>query len=406
LFIIGLSIYLWELNIGVAAALSALSIVMVVMALVTIILPVFYQSCPYKTPLGYFLVYLRYDLPRRKSAFQISSWKDWDTHQVVEFQKNVREDSTNGEWILEYLTAILNIRRRLDVNREFDFNSIVQILNELQPVTLKNVISNFISDRLVSILLDPESTDDLTGGIYARHWADLLPKLDNILPGALMKSIEYHLKSLFSFLSFIRNTDMHVTCVYAGKKFTSLEGTVAISRNLQLLGINVYDWQYNSMKQNLDFCLRFTNDAAEALYRHTGRHSIEPDSLPLYKSLQKPLRFWTGHGRNSLMDDEILSAGHNHLAYLSNLQSSEPNLSMTSSERHPGAVLSTTFSQDRQFVASGSEDGSIRVWNLHKGECEYELAPTGPINIGAYIERQGTKTRLIINIRLRSSGHR
>jgi WD40 repeat protein len=142
-----------------------------------------------------------------------------------------------------------------------------------------------------------------------------------------------------------------------------LEGTVAIARNLQLLGSHATEWQYNSMKRNLDFCLRFTNDTAESLLRHMGRNSIEHDLLPLCESLQKPLRFWTGHGRNALIDEKILSTGNDYLDQLSKLQSVEPVLSVTSKERHSSPILSMKFSHDQRLIVSGSEDGTVRIWN-------------------------------------------
>jgi hypothetical protein len=190
LFLIGLSIYLWDLNESVAAALSAISIAMVIMALVTIILPVFYQSCPYRTPLGYFLVYLKFDRIWNKSSLKISSWKDWDAYRVIKFQEIIQQASKNGEWIIEYLTTILDLRRPLIVDGHFDPSPIVHVMNELQPATLKNAVISFFSDRLASILLDPESNDDLTGGIYAENWANLLLELDTIYPGMLISSIE------------------------------------------------------------------------------------------------------------------------------------------------------------------------------------------------------------------------
>jgi WD40 repeat protein len=43
-------------------------------------------------------------------------------------------------------------------------------------------------------------------------------------------------------------------------------------------------------------------------------------------------------------------------------------------EEHEGAVRSVTFSPDGELLASGSADGTVRLWNVKDGEqlCKLE----------------------------------
>ena len=40
---------------------------------------------------------------------------------------------------------------------------------------------------------------------------------------------------------------------------------------------------------------------------------------------------------------------------------------------HTGCVNSVTYSPDGKKVASGSEDGTVRIWDVGRGECERTL---------------------------------
>jgi hypothetical protein len=194
-FLIGLSVYLWSLNTVIAAILSILSALMVLVAVITIILPGFYDSCPYRTPLGRLAVYLRFDLGRKSPDVNISSWKSWDACRVNQRQTHTHKASKNGEWIVEYLGALLDIRRPLVSNEVIDFEHIQQMMNSVQPASLKKTICTFISDCMTSNLFASDSRSNIVGGIYAKQWASLLGNLNRIISGGLMDIIEGRWKS-------------------------------------------------------------------------------------------------------------------------------------------------------------------------------------------------------------------
>jgi hypothetical protein len=189
-FLIGLSVYLWSLNTVIAAILSILSALTVFFAVVTIILPAFYDSCPYRTPLGRAAVYLRLNRGRSSPKANISSWKSWDAHKVNKEQTHTRNASRNGEWIVEYLGALLDIRRPLFAEGSIDSEHIQQMMRSIQPISLKNTICTFISDHVACILFKSYSRNDIVGGVYAQQWISLLGHLDNITSGGLIDVIE------------------------------------------------------------------------------------------------------------------------------------------------------------------------------------------------------------------------
>lgn len=53
---------------------------------------------------------------------------------------------------------------------------------------------------------------------------------------------------------------------------------------------------------------------------------------------------------------------------------------------HDGAVLALTFSKDSEMLASGSQDGQIKVWQLRSGKClrKFEQAHTAGITSLAF----------------------
>jgi hypothetical protein len=53
LFVIGLVAYLWTLNFVVSSVLSFFALLMAILSALIIVLPLFYEACPYKFPLVY-----------------------------------------------------------------------------------------------------------------------------------------------------------------------------------------------------------------------------------------------------------------------------------------------------------------------------------------------------------------
>jgi hypothetical protein len=82
LFVIGLVTYLWTLNFVVSSVLSFFALLMVVLSAIVIILPVFYEDCPYKFPLGYVLLKIR----------TYSSEGDWTERDVPIAKRHLHLD--------------------------------------------------------------------------------------------------------------------------------------------------------------------------------------------------------------------------------------------------------------------------------------------------------------------------
>jgi WD40 repeat protein len=153
----------------------------------------------------------------------------------------------------------------------------------------------------------------------------------------------------------------------------SLEQAIAICQHLQFSEYsNHFLWRFSSSERITNFAIQVANDAATSLHRQIGDESVTPRSLPFCECLQHILCFWTTHDFRDIINSKLLSASEKHLEHLSKLlSSSSVRLSVTSSDRHSSSVLSMAFSHDRHHVASGSEDGSIRIWNVKTAECEH-----------------------------------
>jgi len=74
---------------------------------------------------------------------------------------------------------------------------------------------------------------------------------------------------------------------------------------------------------------------------------------------------------------KVLSYGTDNLIAETIIETGKPRLDL---ERHLGAIRSIAFSPDGSKVATGSEDGSIRLWNAGDGEPVARLA----IGVGIY----------------------
>jgi hypothetical protein len=118
LFVIGLSIYMWTLNIAIAIIVSALTAAMVLAAVGTIFLPIFYPNCPYKSPLGLFFAQIRSQPPYPNTpvptspgssslSSRFSSWRDLDSLRVTRAM-NTLPDPVDR--IISDINLLLDIR--------------------------------------------------------------------------------------------------------------------------------------------------------------------------------------------------------------------------------------------------------------------------------------------------------
>jgi hypothetical protein len=135
LFVVGLVIYLWTLHVVLAGVLSAMVVAMIILAGLTIALPVFNPDCPYKTPLGLIFAALR------PGPLHFSSWRS-------------RDRSTAGgssSDLVAMLSSVLDIHPPSLLNSELqrdDFNETligarIIVLSEALPSILQRIFTDF-----------------------------------------------------------------------------------------------------------------------------------------------------------------------------------------------------------------------------------------------------------------------
>lgn len=132
LFAVGLVTYLWTLNTAVAGALTSLVTVMILIVVVTIVLPLWYTNCPYKSPVGLFflrssiLVWLSNlftggrTARTREGQTSFSSWKDRDS----DIATRAFEAAAVFNAVIRESCQVLDIHPHSELVREMDKESL------------------------------------------------------------------------------------------------------------------------------------------------------------------------------------------------------------------------------------------------------------------------------------------
>ena len=144
LFVVGLVALLWTINLAVARILSALVATMIFLAALTIVLPVFFSGCPYKSPLGLIFAALRAD----------SDLTSWQNRDLAEARRRMSAEGSDEQ--ITMLSSILNIRPRRallhELMKEFSDRSLLgsrmSVLLETIPSVLVNIFTEFTSKRI------------------------------------------------------------------------------------------------------------------------------------------------------------------------------------------------------------------------------------------------------------------
>jgi hypothetical protein len=135
LFVIGLVIYLWTLHVVLAGVLSAMAVALIILAGLTIALPVFSTDCPYKSPLGLIFAALR------PGPLHFSSWRARD--------RTVAEGSSTD--LIAMLSSVLDIHPpslllselQRDSYDETLISARIGVLSETLPSILQGIFADF-----------------------------------------------------------------------------------------------------------------------------------------------------------------------------------------------------------------------------------------------------------------------
>jgi hypothetical protein len=158
LFVIGLVAYMWTLNHAIAGVLTVLVTVMITIAITTIMLPLFFEDCPYKSPVGLVIGSLKSSYFGGSQASDFSSWQRRDLKKA---KPRLKEQLAND--VVAQSGLILDFAPRGDLEIELNntiedgtiLASRIRGLSEATSRLLSELVANSI--RVTSI--HPESDE-------------------------------------------------------------------------------------------------------------------------------------------------------------------------------------------------------------------------------------------------------
>jgi hypothetical protein len=173
LFTLGLVAYMWTLNIAVASVLTTVTTIMIFLVIVTVVLPVFYRDCPYKSPLGLFIAAFqtKYSDSSHDQASVFANWHRGDLHEA---KRRLEANSLDG--ITAQSALILDIYPRTDVESALK-NSIPN--DSLLGSRISGLPENMLRVLLDRVITTTEKTDYVNSQ-RATHSVHLLDYISHI----------------------------------------------------------------------------------------------------------------------------------------------------------------------------------------------------------------------------------
>jgi hypothetical protein len=115
LFVVGLVAYMWTLNRAIAGVLTVLVTTMILVIVMTIVLPLFSEGCPYKSPVGLVLAVLKARYLDKSFVSDLSSWQRRDLSQA-----KPRLEVIDANDVVAQSGLILDLAPRVDLEMALD----------------------------------------------------------------------------------------------------------------------------------------------------------------------------------------------------------------------------------------------------------------------------------------------
>jgi WD40 repeat protein len=303
-FVTGLVIYLWTLDTVVASCLSVLVVAGVITALIAIVLPVYYPSCPYKSPLGLLLV-------RLLKTPRFLSWKDRDLAEVQSSLSDSAKDSRIR--LYKEACALIEIsptERGLGPQKEFVSTRVNEIEVHLDKSPLK---------LLQTIVFDFASNQPLEYG-----QPDVLESMLHILAAVDGKAkATVPVSVIHSFIKHVAET-----------RPRALNSLDAIDEHFAAIG---------------------------ALASCIARRGGTPDMLGLHESTAQLLQC------SEQRLATIVATTSGKIDHQRRWALVKGSLRQKLLLNHLSPVFCAAFSPDGTHIVSGSFDGTVRVWDASTG---------------------------------------
>jgi WD40 repeat protein len=308
-FVAGLVTYLWTVDVVVAGFLSVLVMAGLAVAVVAIVLPVFFDSCSYKSPLGLLLV--------RVLKSNSTSWKDRD---------------------LDVLKGRLPDNEDTGLHAYNEVCALVEVAPEPNELLLKKEL---VATRI----------DDLEV-----HADKLLFKLLRTILSAFAHS------SPSGDRPEMLQGMLHVldTAVRAGKTPMGTSVIQGFVKHVVESGLQVPDSRDDTDVEPLSSI----HALASCICRHRTFFNV-----PGLADSATQLRCWWQQRVAISLDD----ASGNNKCETNRHSIVDGLLQQRSILNHPDDVNCAAFSRDGSRIVSGSDDGIVRVWDTSTGKVVQEL---------------------------------
>jgi WD40 repeat protein len=386
-FVAGLLTYLWTIDNVVAGALSVLVVTGVMVAVVAIVLPVYFESCSYKSPLGLLLVRVL------KSNF--ASWRDRDLDALKRGQPGDHEKHLHA---YKEVCALLEISPESDgllLNREV----IATRVNDLEVHADPSLFR--LLQAKVSVFAHsppshrrPEVSQTMTHVLTAAVSGKKTSMSMSVIQGLVKHVTAVRLEDMITPDAI----DMQLSSIYALASCIARYRTTFNMSELAESATQLRSWLHQwvatdsgdaKLKKNLDYRKDWPSLDGDLRQRSLLSHpasvccaAFSPDETRIVSgSLDETVRVWdadsgtvlqTLKGHTSPVLSVAFSPDGTRIVSGSNDQTvrvwdAESGMELRTLKGHADSVRSVAFSPDGTRIVSGSDDETVRVWDADSG---------------------------------------
>jgi WD40 repeat protein len=387
-FVAGLVTYLWSLDNVVAGFVTVLVVSGVMVAMVAVILPVYFPDCSYKSPLGLLLV--------RILKMPYSTWRDRDLAVVQESLAFGDVNEQRQMYAYNEACALLEVTplpngllsqkdlvatqvSSLVVRTEQSpfrlLQGIISIFAHSQPsVTRPEIVWNLL--HLLRAVVGGSTyfmPASVTQGFVA-HIAEMRLEALNSPSGAEEQILSMHVlaSSIARHRTISQSSGLGEVASQLTDCMQQWLPTSIVGSNKDTEGEKRWQTVFGLLRQrailthpHFVYCAAFSPDGTQIVSGSQDQTVRVWDAST--GTILHTLQGHTGYISSvevSLDGTRIVSGSHDHTVRIWDASTGVPIQTL---EGHTDYVLSVAFSPDGTYVVSGSGDKTIRVWDTSTG---------------------------------------